>query len=234
MVTLQPRRSCRVTTGVVKPILVAITVIVVLAAVTGASAQKPPKPPKQPHQLSLSATPNPVKFGRSVTLAAKLTGPGRTSKTVSLREDPFPFDHFTDVATATSDAQGDVSFQRSPVVNTNYQARQGGVESESVTVSVSPRVSLRVSDRTPVAGKRVRLSGRICPQHDGASLRIQRRVAPKRWRTVRRVTTTDAGEECSTYALRLRVRRDRVFRTFFAADQDHAAAASRRRRVDVR
>ena len=233
MVTLQPRRSCRVTTGVVKPILVAITVIVVLAAVTGASAQKPPKPPKQPHQLSLSATPNPVKFGRSVTLAAKLTGPGRTSKTVSLREDPFPFDHFTDVATATSDAQGDVSFQRNPAVNTNYQARQGGVESETVTVAVSPRVSLRVSDRTPAAGKRVRFSGRICPQHDGASLRIQRRVAPKRWRTVRRVTTTDAGEECSTYARRLRVRRDRVFRTFFAADQDHAAAVSRPRRIDV-
>jgi hypothetical protein len=216
-----------------KPILLATTVLVVLGAVAGASAQKPPKPPKQPHQLSLSATPNPVKFGRSVTLAGKLTGPSKTSKTVSLREDPFPFDHFTTVATASSDAEGDVSFQRSPTVNTNYQARQGGVESETVTVSVSPRVSLRVRDRTPAAGKRVRFSGRICPQHDGVSLEIQRRVAPKQWRTVRRVTTTDAGEECSTYARRLRVRRDRVFRTFFAGDQDHAAAASRRRRIDV-
>jgi hypothetical protein len=216
-----------------KPTLLTIALVVALAAAAGASAQKPPKPPKQPHGLSLAATPNPVKFGRSVTLVGRLTGPSKSSKTVSLWEDPFPFDHFTNVATASSDAQGDVSFQRSPAVNTNYQARQGGVESSTVTVSVSPRLSLRVSDRTPAAGKRVRFSGRICPQHDGTSLKIQRRVAPKKWRTVRRVTTTDAGEECSTYARRLRVRRDRVFRTFFAADQDHAATASRRRRIDV-
>lgn len=219
-----------------KPTLLTITLLVALAAAAGANAQKPPKPPKppkQPHRLSLSATPNPVKFGRSVTLVGKLTGPSKTSKTVSLWEDPFPFDHFTNVATASSDAQGDVSFQRSPAVNTNYQARQDGAESPTVTVSVSPRLSLRVSDRTPAAGKRVRFSGRICPQHDGTSLKIQRRVAPKKWRTVMRVATTDAGEECSTYARLLRVRRDRIFRTFFAADQDHAAAASRRLRIDV-
>jgi hypothetical protein len=90
-----------------------------------------------------------------------------------------------------------------------------------------------VSDRTPAAGKRVRLSGRICPQHDGTSLKIQRRVAPGRWRTVRRVTTSDTGDECSSYARRLRVRHDRVFRTFFAADADHAAATRRCRRIDV-
>jgi hypothetical protein len=219
-----------------KRILLATTVLVVLSPLAGAGAQKPPKapkPPKQPHRLSLSASPNPVKFGRSVTLAGKLTGPGKTNKTVSLWEDPFPFDNLMNIAAVSNDAQGDFSFQRSPAVNTNYQARQSAVESETVTVSVSPRLSLRVGDRTPAAGQRVRFSGRICPQHDGASLKIQRRVAPKQWRTVRRVTTTDAGEECSTYARRLRMRRDRVFRTFFAADQDHAAAASRRRRIDV-
>jgi hypothetical protein len=222
-----------------KRTLLATIVLVVLTAVSVASAQKPQKPPKppkpdkQPRQLSLSATPNPVKFGGSVTLLGKLTGPGNMSKTVSLGEDPFPFDHFTDVATASSDAAGDVSFTRTPAASTNYQARQGGVESATVTVSVSPKLSLRVSDRTPAAGKRVRLRGRICPQHDGVSLEIQRRTAPKRWRTVRRVTATDAGEECSTYARRLRVRRDRVFRTFFAGDQDHVAANSRRRRIDV-
>jgi hypothetical protein len=216
-----------------KRIVLATTVLVVLSAVAGANAQKPPKPPKQPHQVSLSATPNPVKFGRSVTLAGKLAGPAKSGKTVSLWEDPFPFGDFMNIATVSSGAQGDFSFQRSPTVSTNYQARQGGIESGTVTVGVSPRLSLRVGDRTPAAGKRVRFSGRICPQHDGASLAIQRRVAPKQWRTVRRVTTTDAGEECSTYARRLRVRRDRTFRTFFGADQDHAAAASPGRRIDV-
>jgi hypothetical protein len=216
-----------------RPTLLTIILLVALAAAAGANAQKPPKPPKQPHALSLSATPNPVKFGRGVTLVGKLAGPSKQSKAVSLWEDPFPFDQFTNVVTATSDARGDVSFQRSPAVNTNYKARQDAVESATVSVAVSPRLSLRVSDRTPTAGQRVRLSGTICPQHDRTSLKIQRRVAPGRWRAVRRVTTTDAGDHCSSYARRLRVRRDRVFRTFFAADADHAAAISSSRRIDV-
>jgi hypothetical protein len=94
-------------------------------------------------------------------------------------------------------------------------------------------VALRFGDRTPAAGTRARFSGRICAQHDGASLEIQRRTAPKRWRTVRRVVTTDAGEDCSRYARRLRVRRDRVFRTLFGGDNDHAAGSSRARGIDV-
>jgi hypothetical protein len=223
-----------------KRTLVAVIALAVFATVAAASAQKPPKPPKdrqktprEPRTLSLSATPNPVKFGRSVTLSGKLVGPGSSAKTVTLREDPFPFDHSTNVATVSANAQGDFSVQRSPVANTNYQARQGGVESGVVTVSVSPRVSLRFGDRTPAAGTRARFSGRICPQHDGASLKIQRRTAPTQWRTVRRVVTRDAGEECSKYARRLRVRRDRVFRTLFAGDTDHAAGSSRARRIDV-
>jgi hypothetical protein len=217
-----------------KRVLATATVLVVCAAVPAAvTAQKPPKQPKQPGHLSLSAVPNPVKFGKSVTLSGKLTAPGKSAKSVTLSEDPFPVDEFAEVGTATVDEQGDYSFVRSPTVNTRYQARQGGVESEIVSVSVSPRVSLRVSDRTPAAGKRVRFSGRICPQHDGASLAIQRRKAPKQWRTVASVVTADAGDECSTYSRRRRVRRDGVYRIFFAGDADHAAVSSRPRRIEV-
>jgi hypothetical protein len=229
----RPAASCTVLQHEMKRIFLAVTVLAAFAAVAAASAQKPPKATKQPRTLSLSATPNPVKFGRSVTLSGTLVGPRSSGKTVKLREDPFPFDDSTTVATASTDAQGGVSFLRSPAVNTNFQSRQGGVESAVVTVSVSPRVSLRFGDRTPAAGTRVRFSGRICPQHDGASLEIQRRTAQKQWRTVRRVVTKDAGEECSRYARRVRVRRDRVFRTFFAGDSDHSAGSSRARRIDV-
>lgn len=217
-----------------KRALATATVLVLCVAVPAAvTAQKPPKQPKQPGQLSLSGAPNPVKFGKSVTIAGKLTGPGKANKDVTLSEDPFPVDDLTRVGTATIDDQGDYSFVRSPTVNTRYQTRQGGLESEILTVSVSPRVSLRVGDRTPAAGKRVRFSGRVCPQHDGASLAIQRRTAPKRWRTVAQVVMADAGDECSTYSRRRRVRRDGVYRTFFSGDADHAAASSRARRIDV-
>src|ERR671914_406396 len=85
----------------------------------------------------------------------------------------------------------------------------------------------------PAAGRRVRLRGKVCPEHDGGTLQIQRRKAPKQWRTVAQVTMADAGT-CSSFAHRLRVRRDGAFRTLFEADSDHAAARSRVRRIDVR
>jgi hypothetical protein len=231
-------------------ILIATTVLVACASVSAANAQpppdKPPKkkppgkpvdtPPKQPRgqagALSLSATPNTVRFGRSVTLTGRLTGRNNTGRTVTLLEDSFPFDHLTNVGSSSTDGQGNYSFVRSPTANTSYQTRQGGVESPTITVAVRPRVSLRFGDRTPAAGKRVRVSGRVCPEHDGGSLQIQRRKAPKRWRTVARVVMADAGT-CSSYARRVRVRRDGAYRTFFAGDSDHAAARSRVRRIDV-
>jgi hypothetical protein len=228
-----------------KRILLAAAVLAACASVPAATAQKPPdKPPKkpsdnpvdttpeQPGSLSLTVTPNPVKFGRSVTISGNLTAPNNTGRTITLREDPFPFDKLSNVGSADTDTQGNYSFVRSPTVNTNYQVRRGGVESQTVTVAVKPTVSLRFGDRTPPAGKRIRLSGKVCPEHDGGTLEIQRRKARGQWRTVARVTMADAGT-CSSYRRRLRVRRDGAFRTFFAADTDHAAARSRVRRIDV-
>jgi hypothetical protein len=188
----------------------------------------------QPGNLTLAASADTVKFGRSVILSGKLTGPKSDGKSVTLREDPFPFAAFDNVGTASTDTRGDYAFTRTPTVNTRYQARQGGDESQVVTVSVSPAVTLRVGDRTPAAGRRVRFSGRVCPEHDGARLALQRRVAPEQWRTVRRTTLRDvAGATCSAYARRVAVRRDGAYRAFLAADADHAAASSRRRRIDV-
>ena len=236
----EPPTPGRVSAHEMNRILTAAAVLAALASVPAATAQKPPdKPKKQPGEpgrqagaLSLAITPNPVKFGRSVTISGTLTGPNPTGRTITLREDPFPFDDLLNVGTVDTDAAGNYSFVRSPTMNTNYQVRRGGVESQTVTVAVKPRVSLRFGDRTPPAGKRIRLRGKVCPEHDGGTLEIQRRKARGQWRTVARVTMEDAGT-CSSYRRRLRVRRDGAFRTFFAADSDHAAARSRVRRIDV-
>ena len=132
-----------------KRTLLALTVLAACASLPAASAHKPPdKPPKPPGKpgetpgeqasgLSLAATPNPVKFGRSVTLSGTLTGPNNTGRTITLREDPFAFDNFSSVGTVDTDAQGNYSFVRSPAVNTNYQVRRGGAESQTVTVWLS-------------------------------------------------------------------------------------------------
>jgi hypothetical protein len=212
----------------------ALAIAAVLGALAAVPAVEAVQPPTQPGTLSIAAAPNPVKFGRIVTISGKLSGPKSSGRTVQLREDPFPFDDLANVATVDTAAQGDYSFTRTPTVNTRYQTRQGGNESQIVTVTVSPAISLRLSDRTPAAGRRVRFRGRVCPEHDGGSLAIQRRTGPRRWRTVRRATLADRpGTTCSSYSRRVRVRRDGVYRTFLAAHADHADGASRARRIDV-
>jgi hypothetical protein len=197
----------------------------------GAQAAKPP--PKQPGNLTLAAQPNPVVFGRSVTLSGKLTGPNNDAKTVNVEADPFPYDSFSTVASATTNATGDYSLTQKPTVNTRYRARQGGNESAIETVLVRPGVRLRLSDSTPARGQKVRFFGRVCPEHDGATLAIQRRFATG-YRTVRRTTLQDVvGSTCSSYKRSFRVFRDGRFRSVIAGHGDHATGRSRSRLVDV-
>jgi hypothetical protein len=213
--------------------LAATAVLVAFAAVSAATtAAQPPPPP--PPDLQVIAAPNPVKFGEAVTISGQLNLMPVAGMTIELREDPFPFDTSTTVATAVTDVGGAYLFSRNPTVNTRYQTRQGATMSRTTTVGVRPVISLRVSNRRPAAARRVSFSGRVCPEQAGDSLAIQRRTAPKRWRTVRRATLADlAGRPCSTYTRRVRVRHDGVYRTFLAADADYAAGSSRKRRIDV-
>ncbi len=213
-----------------KTMIALIATVLALVAAPAAMAQKPPK---EPGNLSITSSAPLVKFGASVTLSGKLTGPNSDGRTVSVEEDPFPVGDFTSVGSVTTNAQGEWSFLRKPTVNTRYRARQGGNESQIETVNVRPAISLRVSDSTPSAGQRVRFSGRLCPEHDGATLALQRRRADGSWRTVRSMTLQADTSTCSTYSRRLRVRRDGVYRSYFGGDADNAAGPSPRRRLNV-
>jgi hypothetical protein len=209
-------------------ILLSVALLVIAAAPAAANHRPGHKPSGN---LTISAGSTLIKFGSSVTLSGKLTGPNPDGKSVTVQADPFPFAAFDTIGTVTTNTTGDWSFINKPAVNTRYRARQGGAESPEVTVNVRAAISLRVSDSTPRAGARVRFSGRLCPEHDGATIALQRR-ASKGFRTVRTTTLADAGS-CSTYSKRLRVRRDGVYRAFFAGDPDTAAGPSRRRRINV-
>ncbi len=204
-----------------------------LLGLTAAPAAANHKPGHQPPSgnLTIAAGSTLIKFGASVTLSGKLAGANADGKSVTVQHDPFPFAAFDNIGSVTTNATGDWSFIHKPAVNTRYRARQAGVESSEVTVNVRAAISLRVSDSTPRAGARVRFSGRLCPEHDGATIALQRRTS-KGFRTVRSTTLVDAGT-CSTYSRRLRVRRDGVYRAFFAGDADTAAGPSRRRRINV-
>jgi hypothetical protein len=98
---------------------------------------------------------------------------------------------------------------------------------------VRPAISLRLSDRTPRRGQRVRFSGRLCPEHDGTAIALQRRTATG-WKTLRSPVLKDVvGATCSSYARRMRVRRDGAYRARFLGDADHVAGNSRVKHANV-
>jgi hypothetical protein len=213
-------------------IVTAIAALLGLAS-PAAATHRPGHQPGGGSNITISATPKTVKFGGAVTLSGKLTGSNNASRTVNIEQDPFPVDAFTDAGTATTNATGDWTFAHKPVANTRYRARSGGAESPNEDVMVRPAITFRLSDRTPQRGQRVRFSGRLCPEHDGVAIALQRRSGTT-WRTVRRPVLKDvAGATCSSFASRLRVRRDGAYRARFLGDADHVAGNSRVRRANV-
>ena len=202
-----------------------------LVALPLAAPGKPPKPPKQNKGLTLAAAPNPVVFGRATVLSGRLTGKNHAGQSVALQADPYPYDGFSGAATAVTGSNGAFSFQQRPRLNTRFKVRQAGTESALVTVLVRFRTSLRLSDSTPKAGRRIRFYGRSCPTHDGARVAVQRRTSAG-WRTAKR-TTLRSATRCSVYSTRFAVRRDATYRAVAAGDAAHARGISPRRRVDV-
>jgi hypothetical protein len=204
--------------------------VVALALVPAASAApKPPKAPAPTGNPTLLAAPNPVVAGRILTLSGNLSGAKNSGKAVNLFADGFPYDTFVKVGSATTNANGDYQLTLKPTLNTRYQARQGANQSALVTVLVRPAVSLKLSDYTPRRGQRVRFSGRVCPQHDGTTLAIQRRSGG-RYKTIARTTLAHiAGSTCSSFRRTLRIRSTGRFRAVIAAHADHATGLSRSR-----
>src|SRR5688500_15787445 len=199
----------------------------VATVVPGVDAAKP-----TPGTLTIGANATTVKFGGSVTLSGKLTDARVSGRTVRVEQDPFPVGSFDSAGSATTNASGDWALGVKPTANTRYRAGVGKVDSPTVDVLVRPSLTLKLSDRTPRAGRKVRFSGQVCPEHDTVAIKLQRR-AKSGWRTVASPVLADVpGVACSSFARRLRVRRDGAYRARFLGDADHAAGNSRVRRAN--
>jgi hypothetical protein len=196
-----------------------------------------PAQPGQGGQLGIQARPDTITFGQSTTISGKLRGRDNENVATVLQENPHPYTGgFQNVATTTTDSNGDYSFRVAPNRNTRYRVvaqRTPAETSDEVFVQVRIRVSIRLSDSTPRRGALVRFSGSAAPEHDGRLARIQRRTSTGDFRTVARTALRDAGDERSTYSRRLRVRRDGVYRVLVPADGDHATGTSRARTIRV-
>jgi hypothetical protein len=214
---------------------------------TAAAGSTPPPgggpPPAAPQNtVTITVTPALVTFGRPVAIAGQISGPDSGNVEVTLEESPFPFTagfRQTSVVGRTT-ATGAYSLAVTPSVNTRYRVTaktKPPVASPEAAVSVRPRVTLRLSDRTPRAGQRVRFSGTVTPAHDGKAVRIQRRTRIG-WRTVTSATllagTPVNGVATSRFSKRLRVNRSGTYRARLTpGDGDHVAGTSARRRARV-
>jgi plastocyanin len=95
------------------------------------------------------------------------------------------------------------------------------------------KVTLAVSDATPLARKRVRVFGVVRPARDGHKVQIQKRLRNGKFKTIATARLKDAGADRSTYSLRLRVSADTVLRARVAGDDERATGLSRGRKLDV-
>jgi plastocyanin len=90
------------------------------------------------------------------------------------------------------------------------------------------RVTLKASDATPLAGKKVRLFGVVTPARDGAKLLIQKRLRSGKFKTIATTRLKAAAGDKSSYSLKLRLSKDTVLRASLAG------TSSRARKLDVR
>ncbi len=191
--------------------------------------------------VTLAADKAAVTFGNPVTLTGTVTGNGAGGAKVALAQQLYPFSMpFDDVGDATADGAGAFSFTATPAVATRYRVEAKSsppVTSAEVTVGVRVRVGLKVSDKTPRRGQRVRFSGLVTPAHDGTAVKVQRRTS-NGWKTLKSpvlaTATPLSGVARSKYSTRLRVRSTGRYRAVVVpTDGDHLRGVSPRKRLRV-
>lgn len=200
-------------------------------------------PPAAQNAVTIAASPTAVTFGKPTAISGQVTGPDNAGIEVTLEENPYPYTagFKATTVTGTTSATGAYMLAVVPTVNTRYRVTaktKPPASSPEVLVKVRVKVGLRVSDRTPAAGKRVRFSGNVTPGHDGKVVRIQRRTSTGSWKTVARATLVAAtpadGVTRSKFSKRLRINRNGTYRARLSpGDGDHAAGNSPRRRLRV-
>lgn len=177
---------------------------------------------RQPLGFQIAATPNPVPFGATTTVAGTLTGTGGGNRQIVLQQRQFPYTSpFAQVGNPqVTGADGSFSFPGVPVAqNTQFRVQTDKaptVTSPVVTAGVAVKVSTLTSTTRPHKGRSVRFSGHIYPARDGAQIGIQKLNSKQQWVTVAGTITRHSGGTTSQsrYAKSVRVTRGGSYRVF--------------------
>jgi len=182
---------------------------------------------KQPLGLALAATPNPVPFGGSTTLAGTLSGTDNANRQVVLQQNPFPFTAgFAPAGNPqVTSATGTFAFPiLSLTTTTQYLVQVAGrpVASPIVTALVAVTVRTDVSSTRVRRGRSVRFAGTITPIRDGAQVAVQKQRGD-RWITVGGTIARHFKDDRSKYAVRVKVRRGGSYRVFVGTNSGDIA-----------
>lgn len=127
--------------------------------------------------LLIRSTPRVIDFGSSTAIGGQLLGAGNAGRAVVLASSPFPAGPFTTIATIMTDPIGRYLFAAViPGASTYYRTQVGSRPTFSavILVKVRARIGLRLSDRTPNGGQRVKFAGHVCPAEPGARVSLQK------------------------------------------------------------
>jgi hypothetical protein len=214
-----------------------LAVGVVALAIAAPALGKPPAS----SSLTISASPSPITFGSSSTVAGVLSGKHVSAVTVTLESRPGSgTGAFGKGPTSKTDSTGHYTFSVTPSQNTTYravaQASPTATSSDAV-VNVKVKVTEHLSTTKPTAGHAVRFSGLVIPAYNGKFAQIQRETASG-WKAVasaKLVATTRVGSvQRSKYSKRVTVHKTGTYRVSFnPADGVRLANQGRARKVTV-
>jgi hypothetical protein len=209
--------------------IVALTALLVTGVAAGnVSAAKPGS-----GELTIAASKAQVTFSQPVVISGQLKTAPAAGQQVQLEGAPSPFNKFNTVATATTDATGNYSFNVTPTASAHYRVvtvAKPKTTSAEAPVNVAIKVTRHVGDSTPARGQRVRFSGAVAPTLAGRPVLIERRAADGSWKTA---ATTTTGAK-SKYAKRIKIRRSGTYRaTVTGTDPSLVTGHSKRIRLKV-
>jgi hypothetical protein len=163
----------------------------------------------QPLGVSLAATPNPIRTGRSTTLAGVLSGTGNAGRQVQLQANPWPYTGgFQPAANnQVTSSTGSFAFPILSVgINTQYRVlmpTRPNVVSPIVVLGTTAKVTRHATVRRGTRRGRIHFYGRITPAEDGARVLIQK-VRHGAFTTIKETVARHTTHGRSRYSTRVR------------------------------
>jgi hypothetical protein len=181
---------------------------------------------RQPLGVSLVATPNPVRFGRPVTLSGVLSGTNNGNREVAVQLNAFPYTHpFAQYGNPLLTLSNGAFSYTLPGLGFNSQFRvqmpnRPGVISPIVAVGVSPLVTVHVRR----LHRALRFSGSVRPALIGLVFVQKRRHG--HWANIARTAPRGGGKR-STYKRRVRQTRGGRYRVVVVTSGQYSPGGSR-------